>query len=308
MPAWLSGKVMAEGISRLKSLTMDELTGVINIYPWFGAARMELCERMSKVGGSEWGKEQYADAAMYIPSRTLVFDIMRSASGADYSDKDVRNLVKKTTEYRRTVKVVGGDFFSAEQYEKVKQEDDSFFSRIKIGKSDEPQGRGWDDPELGFCTETLAGIYAEQGYFAQAKKIYSRLMLRYPEKSAYFASLIQKLKEELTILIVFAAILLTIVVLLQNGKGEGMASNFTSANQTLGVRQTADILEKVSWGLVTFILVVSIITAFTVRTHTSGVDVTDKIEAVEEQPEFPSAPIQQAAPSQDAPVNEAPAE
>ena len=120
MPAWLSGKVMAEGISRLKSLTMDELTGVINIYPWFGAARMELCERMSKVGGSEWGKEQYADAAMYIPSRTLVFDIMRSASGADYSDKDVRNLVKKTTEYRRTVKVVGGDFFSYFQIDETR--------------------------------------------------------------------------------------------------------------------------------------------------------------------------------------------
>lgn len=112
----------------------------------------------------------------------------------------------------------------------------------------------------------------------------------------------------LTILIVFAAILLTIVVLLQNGKGEGMASNFTSANQTLGVRQTADILEKVSWGLVTFILVVSIITAFTVRTQSSGVDVTDKIEAVEEQPEFPSAPIQQAAPGSDAPSQDAPVE
>ncbi len=112
----------------------------------------------------------------------------------------------------------------------------------------------------------------------------------------------------LTILIVFAAILLTIVVLLQNGKGEGMASNFTSANQTLGVRQTADILEKVSWGLVTFILVVSIISAFTVRTQSSGVDVTDKIEAVEEQPEFPSAPVQQTVPGQDAPVQEAPAE
>ena len=112
----------------------------------------------------------------------------------------------------------------------------------------------------------------------------------------------------LTILIVFAAILLTIVVLLQNGKGEGLASNFTSANQTLGVRQTADILEKVSWGLVTFILVVSIITAFTVRTQSSGVDVTDKIEAVEEQPEFPSAPIQQAAPGSDAPSQDAPVE
>ena len=106
----------------------------------------------------------------------------------------------------------------------------------------------------------------------------------------------------LTVLIVLASLLLIGVVLLQNGKGEGMASNFTSANQTLGVRQTADILEKVSWGLVTFILVVSIITSFTVRTQSSGVDVTDKIEAVEEQPEFPSAPVQQAAPSQDAPA------
>ena len=105
----------------------------------------------------------------------------------------------------------------------------------------------------------------------------------------------------LTILIVIAAILLVAVVLLQSGKGEGMASNFTSANKTLGVRQTADILEKVSWGLVTFILVVSIITSFTVRNQTSGVDVTDIIENVETQPEFPSAPIQQEAPSTEAP-------
>jgi preprotein translocase subunit SecG len=112
----------------------------------------------------------------------------------------------------------------------------------------------------------------------------------------------------LTILIVIAAILLIAVVLLQNGKGEGMASNFTSANQTLGVRQTADILEKVSWGLVTFILVVSIITSFTIRNHVSGINVEDMIENVEEQPAFPSNPIQQEAPSTEAPATEAPAE
>ncbi len=112
----------------------------------------------------------------------------------------------------------------------------------------------------------------------------------------------------LTVFIVIAAILLTIVVLLQNGKGQGMASNFTSANQTLGVRQTANILEKVSWGLVTFILVVSIITSFTTRTTVSGVDVTEKIENSAAQPEFPSAPVQSANPAQEAPATEAPAE
>ena len=69
----------------------------------------------------------------------------------------------------------------------------------------------------------------------------------------------------IVILIVIAAILLVAVVLLQNGKDGGLATNFTSANQTLGVRQTATILEKATWYLVAFILVLSIVSVFTLR-------------------------------------------
>jgi protein translocase SecG subunit len=69
----------------------------------------------------------------------------------------------------------------------------------------------------------------------------------------------------LVVLIIVAAILLIAVVLLQNGKDGGLATNFTSANQTLGVRQTATILEKATWYLVAFILVLSIITVFVAR-------------------------------------------
>ena len=111
----------------------------------------------------------------------------------------------------------------------------------------------------------------------------------------------------LTILIILAAILLIIVVLLQNGKGEGMASNFTSANQTLGVRQTADILEKVSWGLVTFILVVSVITSL-IAGNRGSVQTYD----IEEPAELPSPLVNPTAPvevpSAEAPATEAPAE
>ena len=64
------------------------------------------------------------------------------------------------------------------------------------------------------------------------------------------------------ILIVIARILLTGVVLLQAGKGEGLASNFVAANQTFGVRQTASGLERFTWILVSFIFVASIITNF----------------------------------------------
>ena len=107
----------------------------------------------------------------------------------------------------------------------------------------------------------------------------------------------------LTILILIASALLVVVVLLQNGKGEGLASNFIAGNQTLGVRQTADLLEKVSWVLVTFIVVLSIITSFTTGTTGADMDVTNKIENVGTQsaPEFPTAPIQQEAPT--APTN-----
>ncbi len=54
----------------------------------------------------------------------------------------------------------------------------------------------------------------------------------------------------LVVLIVIASILLTIAVLLQNGKGDSLASNFVAGNQTFGVRQTANMLEKITWGLV----------------------------------------------------------
>ncbi len=104
----------------------------------------------------------------------------------------------------------------------------------------------------------------------------------------------------LTVLIVLAAILLIGVVLLQNSKGDGMASNFVAGNQTFGVRQTADILEKITWGLVAFILVVSVVASFTTGAKKSGIDITNKIEnaaSSEEQPAFPTAPIQQDAPT-----------
>ena len=97
----------------------------------------------------------------------------------------------------------------------------------------------------------------------------------------------------LIVLIVIAAILLVLVVLLQNGKGEGLASNFTAGNQTFGVRQTADILEKITWGLVAFILVVSVIASFSTNSNGSAIDVTDQIEQTEteQQIEFPTEPI-----------------
>ena len=65
------------------------------------------------------------------------------------------------------------------------------------------------------------------------------------------------------------------------------------------------LMEKVTWGLVAFILVVSIVASFTTGSGNTAIDVTDQIENVagDAQPAFPTAPVQQDAPTQDAPAN-----
>ena len=92
----------------------------------------------------------------------------------------------------------------------------------------------------------------------------------------------------LTVLVLLASVLITLVVLLQNGKGGGLASNFVAGNQTFGVRQTADILEKITWGLAAFVLVVSIASTFFLNGGNDSVDITDKIEMEAPAPEFPA--------------------
>ena len=55
------------------------------------------------------------------------------------------------------------------------------------------------------------------------------------------------------IMIVVASILLILAVLVQSPKS-GMAANFGAANQTMGVRQTTDFLEKFTWAMVAAIV------------------------------------------------------
>ncbi|MBO4503442.1 MAG: preprotein translocase subunit SecG [Bacteroidales bacterium] len=64
------------------------------------------------------------------------------------------------------------------------------------------------------------------------------------------------------VLIILACIVLAFVVLIQNSKGGGLASNFAASNQIMGVRKTTDVLEKTTWGLAAFIMVLCFVCAF----------------------------------------------
>ncbi|MDD7318625.1 MAG: preprotein translocase subunit SecG [Prevotella sp.] len=72
------------------------------------------------------------------------------------------------------------------------------------------------------------------------------------------------------VLIILAAVLMIGIVLIQESKGGGLASNFSSSNAIMGVRKTTDFVEKATWGLAIGMVLFSIICAWTAPTATGS--------------------------------------
>lgn len=64
----------------------------------------------------------------------------------------------------------------------------------------------------------------------------------------------------ITIVVIIVCVLLLLIVLIQNPKG-GLDSAFSTNNQVMGVRKTADFLEKATWTLGLALVVLSIASA-----------------------------------------------
>lgn len=158
---------------------------------------------MAKSGGEGWGKTQFSDAALYITKRECVSDIYRIGESTDWADKDMEEIIKQYVaeseapqREERQVRVVGGDYFTQDQYDNVRKSEDSVFSGFVANSSVDEKEKGANGLGENFCTETLAAIYAEQGYFEEARNIYSKLMLKFPKKSTYFAALVSELDKK----------------------------------------------------------------------------------------------------------------
>jgi len=91
------------------------------------------------------------------------------------------------------------------------------------------------------------------------------------------------------IIAIIVCVLLVLIVLIQNPKGGGLSSNFSSSSQLMGVQKTGDFLEKGTWALAITLMVLSM--AINVAAKGGTDQTTDKYK---EQKAKASAPLSPA--------------
>jgi hypothetical protein len=138
-------------------------------------------------------------------------DDKESFSVADENDFEFIFDIDDSKELPHKVIIAGGDYFSRNDFETIELDSEMPLDRFIVEKpsllrasiTSRECPATFDPAEIdaselfddsGFYTETLARIYTSQGFYKRALDVYAKLILLYPEKSAYFATLVKELK------------------------------------------------------------------------------------------------------------------
>lgn len=108
----------------------------------------------------------------------------------------------------------------------------------------------------------------------------------------------------LVVLMVIVSVLMCFIVVIQESKGGGLASGFSSSNAFMGVRRTTDFIEKATWTLAIAMVVLSVASAYFVPST------EDQKSVVLKEKSMPAMPMQQnqTLPASGSPAQSAPSQ
>lgn len=208
----------------LEGYQITDLEKLLETCPWFPIARKELFLKMSAMG-EEYRKEALRRTVLYLYPDYSIFRegyILSSAAVSAEPEPDEQQVYELDFSERerfqepdddpieiqhedgtpeaypsvphREIYVVGGDYFMPEELKNVQNQD---ISLLSVSHETPSAGDGSEFTDETYYTETLARIYADQELYDRANEVYEKLILLYPEKSAYFAALKNDIKKHL---------------------------------------------------------------------------------------------------------------
>ena len=112
----------------------------------------------------------------------------------------------------------------------------------------------------------------------------------------------------LIVITIIVCTFLGLIVLIQNPKGGGLTSNFSSQSQLMGVQKTGDFLEKGTWVLAISLMVLALLINVSVKGGLSGASTSSKYdEQIKKSLKAPASTAPAAAPGLTLPPVQAPA-
>jgi len=210
---------------------ISTLEQTVERYPWFALGHYELFRKACELG-EEHKLSCLKRTAAHVYSREALFllakgikvheeDNVRKDVGEDVGEDVQESAAAEEITFEiesepfdmpdiPKIVMAGGDYFSRSDLDMTPldptQPLDKFItekpSLLRTNVNTQKDGYGdeiiieenFDDS--GFYTETLAKIYSEQGFYKRALEVYAKLILLYPEKNSYFATLVQELKSK----------------------------------------------------------------------------------------------------------------
>lgn len=207
----------------IKPDSLSSMISVVERYPWYQPAIKRLLLKMAADGTYASHGELLKRIAIHFYSRSLIYKVANGkyrekafsisdefpipeelrtsrqiTANESGSESEASLIVRKQLPSATPDHIAGGDYFKPSELESVDNKENRWV--IKRGEFNDAltidlaASDNFTDEQ--FYTETLAKIYADQGLSSRAIDVYSKLILLYPKKNAYFAGLINDLKSK----------------------------------------------------------------------------------------------------------------
>lgn len=173
--------------------TATELKSLTEKYPWFNLAWMLYLKNLKQIESPDY-QTFLKKVAARVPNRKLLNNFIHTENQKKTEKPDRENPLSALDGFDgETENNMGNplidNFLSSNTGSIRRKEGDE--SNIQAGKRDDIIEKS-DTENEELITETLAGIYFQQKNYDKALSSYKKLSLKYPEKSSYFAALIEE--------------------------------------------------------------------------------------------------------------------